>query len=469
VNSSNPWRERRAQYEAENESSTPPSAILTIGPRPATKLADALQRLCRVRHKDYANGAGQPPHGVDHKGLIAMSSIVELPLKARAAPPTRRRQGLRKLSPDLISKARDETATQVTRIGLTFLGTTAFCLLSMLSPDSALLGGSEKINVPLAGPVSFFGFMLLGPIVLIMLRVYLQMYVEHSNRLDRLAQQMLVVRAPNLVPLKNPLIQVFSGLIFYLLLPVAMMLFAWKAAVFPAWGSGLACAAVAVTFGHVMLRLSKFSWLLRALLSVGAAILFLVVIVIPGWYEHVRRPFDLNQANLSGQWLVGGDLKGAGLRGANLSGANLSGANLFGANLNGANLTNANLIMANLNTAKQLDANMSGANLMAANLSGANLFGANLSGANLMAANMSGAMLPGANLSGANLFGANLSGANLGYANHLRDAILSGATLSGARITQTQLDEACGNTNTKLRPRLEPEESALTLKPCPPR
>ena len=116
---------------------------------------------------------------------------------------TTRRQGLRKLSPDLIGKARDETATQVTRIGLTFLGTTAFCLLSLLSPDSALLGGSEKINVPLAGPVSFFGFMLLGPAVLIALRIYLQIYVEHSDRLDRLARSMSVVRAPTLVPLQT--------------------------------------------------------------------------------------------------------------------------------------------------------------------------------------------------------------------------------------------------------------------------
>jgi hypothetical protein len=81
----------------------------------------------------------------DHKGWIAMGRIVELPsIKPRS---TSRRQGLRKLSPDLISKARDETATQVTRVGLTFLGTAAFCLLSLLSPDTALLGGSEKINV----------------------------------------------------------------------------------------------------------------------------------------------------------------------------------------------------------------------------------------------------------------------------------------------------------------------------------
>src|SRR5262249_54756712 len=105
----------------------------------------------------------RPPQGIDCHGQHS-GACVDQP------PSTSRHQGLRKLSPDLIGKAKDETATQVTRIGLTFLGTAAFCLLSLLSPDSALLGGSEKINVPLAGPVSFFGFMLLGPAVLIVLR-----------------------------------------------------------------------------------------------------------------------------------------------------------------------------------------------------------------------------------------------------------------------------------------------------------
>jgi hypothetical protein len=199
-----------------------------------------------------------------------MGSKAELPaIKLRS---TSRRQGLRKLSPDLISKARDETATQVTRVGLTFLGTAAFCLLSLLSPDTALLGGNEKINVPFAGPVSFFGFMLLGPAVLIVLRVYLQIYVEHGDRLDRLAYSVSVARAPTLVPLRNPLIRLFSGLIFYMLLPVAIILFAWKAAVFPAWGSGLFGVAAGVIASHAML-FGRFSWRLKGVLSVSVAII----------------------------------------------------------------------------------------------------------------------------------------------------------------------------------------------------
>src|SRR5258708_4295139 len=112
-----------------------------------------------------------------------MGRLAELPsIKPRSTSP---RRGLRKLSPDLISKARDENDTQVTRIGLTFFSTAAFCLPGLLSPDSAILIGTEKINVQFAGPVSFFGFMLLGPTALIVLRVYLQIYVEHGGRLDR--------------------------------------------------------------------------------------------------------------------------------------------------------------------------------------------------------------------------------------------------------------------------------------------
>jgi hypothetical protein len=279
---------------------------------------------------------------------------------------TTRRQGLRKLSPDLIGKARDETATQVTRIGLTFLGTTAFCLLSLLSPDSALLGGNEKINVPLAGPVSFFGFMLLGPAVLIVLRIYLQIYVEHSDRLDRLARSVSVVRAPTLVPLQNSLIRLFSGLVFYVLLPATVLFFAWKAAAFPFWGLGLLSVAVAVIVSHVMLPFGRFSWPLKGLLSVSAAIIAGVVMLTAFMlgFGSPHRPFNLFRANLSGQWLVGEDLRKADLRGANLSGAYLGAANLRGALLKGANLHGAELFLANLS-----GANLSGANLSSANLS----------------------------------------------------------------------------------------------------
>jgi uncharacterized protein YjbI with pentapeptide repeats len=371
-----------------------------------------------------------------------------------------RRQSLRKLSPDLVSKARDETATQVTRIGLTFLGTAAFCLLSLLGPDTALLGGSEKINVPFAGPVSFLGFMLLGPAVLIVLRIYLQIYVEHSARLDRLARAMSAIRAPTLVPLGNSLIRFFSGLIFFTLLPATMMLFAWKADVFPTLGLGLFSVAAAVTASHVMLRSSRLSWRSKGLRSLSVAIIAGGLLLAFG---PSHRAFHLYRANLSGQWLQGENLEGADLRLANLSGANLREAILVDADLSGANLSNADL-RGHLTGAFLIDATVTGANLSGgnfrvaiftrANLSGADLSNAFLEDAHLSNANLSDAKLVGANLSGASLDGAklsstNMAGANLHHANlrevdgsQLGKPLLAGADLTNAALGRANLSGA---------------------------
>jgi hypothetical protein len=189
----------------------------------------------------------------------------------------------------------------------------------------------------------------------------LQIYVEHSERWDRLARSMSIMRAPTLGPLQHPLIRCFSGLIFYLLLPLTMLFFAWKAAVFPAWGSGLLVVAVAVVASHLMLPLKKFSWRSKALLSTGAALVVLAMIVGVG---PVRRPFALNRENLSGHWLKGEDFSGAVLTYADLSGATLRGATLGGATLSGATLSGAFLRRANLSGALLGGATMRRAHLL---------------------------------------------------------------------------------------------------------
>jgi uncharacterized protein YjbI with pentapeptide repeats len=287
------------------------------------------------------------------------------------------------------------------------------------------------------------------------------MYVEHGDRLNRLARWASAERALTLVPLQNPLVRLLSALIFYALLPVAMLLFAWKAAVFPAWGAGLLCVAMGVVVSHVMLPFSRLSWPSKALLSISAAVISAAIIagVLMVGFGPLHRHFDLFRANLSGQWLVGENLRKTNLGSANLHDAILKFADLTRANLINANLSGANLLGANLSGADLGDANLSSAYLAVVNLSGASLGDANLSGANLHNANLSGANLSGANLRDASLSGANLMDANLTRAT-LTNADLTNADLSDTRnLTQTQLDQACGNANTKL-----PE--GLTLKPC---
>jgi hypothetical protein len=77
------------------------------------------------------------------------------------------------------------------------------------------------------------------------------------------------------------------------------------------------------------------------------------------------------------------------------------------------------------------------------------------------AVDLANVSIPGANLeSHADLSGADLTGARLTKAN-MSGADLTGANLLGAKgLTQTVLDEACGDGNTKL------PEGFTPLKPC---
>lgn len=286
-------------------------------------------------------------------------------------------RGLRRPPPDLIAKARDDTAAQVNRVFLTLVGTAAFCALSLLTPDSSLLAGNDKLSVPFAGPVSFLGFMLIGPAVLISLQIYLQFYVEHVRRLNCIARWISAARAPTLAPDRIPLMQAFIGFALYLLLPLMMLAFFWKAAVFAHWGTALLVVAAAVVAMHLLLPLRRLSWRLRTILSLSAAILTGSLMMSFGPWQ---RPFNLVRVNLSGQWLGGVDLKHANLAYANLTDADLTGADLTGADLTGANLDRAKLSGANLTGAKIKDAKFYNVDLTDANLSGVDMSSADFGG-----------------------------------------------------------------------------------------
>jgi hypothetical protein len=327
------------------------------------------------------------------------------------ATTNRKPKGLRKIPGEMIAKAQDETVVSITRIMLTFVSVALFCLLALLTPDAALLTGGERLTIPLAGPVSFLGFILVGPAVLITLRVYLQIYIEHWRRLEPIRYRLAEVRAPTLAPPQNFLLKGFAGFVVYLLLPLIMLAFTWKAAILPALGSGLLCVTAAVTAGHLMLPV-RWPWRSRVVLSMGVMLL----IAVATYYgsRAVRRPPDLFGADLSDQYLPGMDL-----RGANLRRTNFQGANLYAAKLQGAWVDNANLQCVDLGAAD----------------------------------------LRWAYLEGTNLQGADLSDANLGEAD-LRAANLQGAKLLDVRgLTQEQLNQACGDEKTML-------PLGFTIKAC---
>ena len=113
-------------------------------------------------------------------------------------------------------------------------------------------------------------------------------------------------------------------------------------------------------------------------------------------------------------------------------------------NKNGHPLTGISIKKAYLVKIDLRDAKLGSANLGSANLGSAKLGFAKLGDANLWCANLRGADLTRADLGGANLKGADLGGADLRMTKNL---------------TPSQLDQTCGDKNTKL-------PKGLTIKPC---
>ncbi len=123
----------------------------------------------------------------------------------------------------------------------------------------------------------------------------------------------------------------------------------------------------------------------------------------------------------------------------NRQNVDLSGINFRGAKLSGVNLQGFRLAQCNFD-----DCLLAGAKLARADLSGASFCGADFHGANLRDCDLSECDLSGANLTGARVDGANFTNVNVG------GAIL----IDAAGLTQEQLDQAYGDTDTAVPERL---------------
>ena len=375
---------------------------------------------------------------------------------------------------------------------LVLIGFAFFCLMTTFgTPDSALLGGEAEVNLPFANvPISFFGFVVAAPFLLIALIIYLHVFVGYNWQLEALRkirigghereiQQNTLDKLPALFNLDASVPRMLTEVVFYWLVPFIVASMTWKAMARPEWGVPLAGVTILVTVGLVLLHIRRSSdadrpflrWVFIGLLC------GLVVGMRLGW-ESFRRPFDLFRVNLEKAWLPGIDLRRANiyagnLQGANLMIANLQGADLFNANLQGtelqeANLQEANLSIANLQGANLVKANLQGAKLITANLQGTDLTGADLREANFFLANLRDAKLINANLQGANLSSTKLKGTFL-QGTDLRGADLRNPDIEGTGIrwrtsplTEEQLEGACGNAKTKLPESLK----NYKIKPC---
>ena len=179
------------------------------------------------------------------------------------------------------------------------------------------------------------------------------------------------------------------------------------------------------------------------------------------WSECTKKNLMLPSSELEGANLSGTDFSLTDLSGSNLASANLEKANLVRAWLAGARAEKANFsrVEAYRSSFANIAANgasFAGAELQRADFSGADLTGANFEKAEVGRVLFKGAVLTGARFSLANLSRANLSGATFEGPLDFDQAFMflthiEGLDLSAAKgLQQTQIDLACGDTQTKL-------------------
>jgi len=313
----------------------------------------------------------------------------------------------------------DQLSRDIRITGLILFCYSIFCFITLSQVDEIIK--TRNVEIPLAEfPIKFSSFLTVGPIVLIIITFYLHLFIWEWK-------QVLTIRPEKKLPftfnMENPPAKILSSLIFYVLPPLVLLFFSYRAYIwaidlFDVWGmAALICFILlgVLWFIHIknepqniigIIKIPVFvkRWFVFGFMVIGCV---LATMAITGRLNKMF-PLDLVRSEISGQTIARLNLNNANFYAANIKETIFLETSLKGANLKEAHLEKADLQKVNLSGANCEYTKFEGANLKGANLNGADLRKANLDGVNLQFAK-----LVGANLSNASLIGAIIKGTNL--------------------------------------------------------
>ena len=411
----------------------------------------------------------------------------------------------------------EETSRNARKIFLTMiLGCVYSWLTIVTTSDAHLLTNSASSPLPIIGtkvPIAYFYWA--APAILFSFYFYLHLYLQRlweglaglpavfpdGKPLDKKAYPWLLAglvrshfarlgeRRPALSRLQNCV----SVVLTWWVVPLTLFVFWARYLVRHEWiGSGLQILLLVVSAGFGILsyclarailrgaETHPFQWQRPGLavvtistgaLAFGALFVFISLGAIEGEPPQYTRDGEAVLRGKPATWVPYAFRKlgyraFADLRGADVSTKleRYSGQDI--AFVKGAKLKNADLRFANAKSAFLVKADLRSADVYRADFAFADLRGAKLGQdrdqiRNLRHAILTGADFRGVDLRDADLIGANLQKADLGKAK-LNSAKLYGANMIGARnLTQTQLDAACGDDQTRL-----PDDLLISNGPC---
>jgi uncharacterized protein YjbI with pentapeptide repeats len=311
-------------------------------------------------------------------------------------------------------KRHHEVSVTVRRTTFALLAYAAFSVVSIFQSDIGFLLPTKGVKLPFADvPMDAHAFVIVGPIGLIVITIYLQIFI---GLLDRFKAVPAEERNLSLFNVDMALTRVLMAIVFYAVPPLVMGAYAWKALILPDVKFWLIGASAMVLVISVVLLSHRLR--LRRSITACVAVLTAVYTGILTTTHGLDRVMNLERADLKGQRLLGLDLEGANLRYAILDGVNLDRARLVGADLYNVSARQANFSLATLIGADLSEADFTGAILNATDLSDADLERARFIDARMKLAQLKRAygfeaVLTRADLSGADLRGAKLTSAIL--------------------------------------------------------
>ena len=286
--------------------------------------------------------------------------------------------------PEVVKTMHESYSKAINKTMLSLLGVGLYSLLAVASSsDKSLIATNSSIQTPLVGTsISFQGFLIVSPFLLVILTVYLHILFGYWLQLEKKRKDMNEQSLKNGEPTIESVPAIFSfsdllpsfvtNFIFYWFVPLVLCFLAYKAFALKELICWMFYVASFVTLGLLFLQINRCPENPQKKLrrwNIPRWIILVLLVAVMGYFPSVadsfRRPLnlqreDLHEAPLQGLDLSDADMSNANLqeadlRNANLQGTKLSNTKLLRANLGNVSFKKADLYHANLREVKQLD------------------------------------------------------------------------------------------------------------------
>lgn len=185
-------------------------------------------------------------------------------------------------------------------------------LLLAFTPDSLVISDNAATEMPFIGSASIKLVLISGPLVLLLLRMFLSSYLSHWNRLERQIGHLKPAQEKTLTLMQNRRLRRWAGFVHFPMIAIVLIATTWRGLGFPLWGEFMALLTIIVVLWLTFRTFLSRRWFnLTVLLGIIAATAAAVPIELMEYDRALNDP-DGNNYTGSLLWVACSSPNGAG-------------------------------------------------------------------------------------------------------------------------------------------------------------